>query len=334
MDYLFISGQVQAQESRLLNVNRLDRMIGATSPEAAFRVMSELQYAEYLDEKTSAKNFDAVITQGLLETKAMLINGTENSPGLSFCWLQFDLNNLKRALKRKFIEDKKDIGDFTEANGFSDLGRWDAETLQSIVFDQKPIGGIEPAFFEVIDKAEDILAKHDKSFRFIEYALDQAYFKVLSDIRDGWYEYFLSDLLALRADQTNFRNLARSVLVLKEKVLPEAWIPFGNFSYQEAASIETVEDFVAWSGKSTFGDMVKNMKEEANSENLLIIEKNLDKAYQQFLDASVMGEVTSIKIPFVYFEKRLQNARLLKFIMFAKFHGLSPEEIYKTLEKF
>ncbi len=333
MSNLFIAGQIRAQEAKLLNLNRLDRMIGADSPEAAFRVMSELQYAEYLDDKTTSENFETVIQQGLLETKELLMAGTENNQVLRFIWLRFDINNIKRALKLKLLKGLSAIDDFTQANGFSNLGKWGQEKLESIVFQNK-FTDIETPLQRAIQEASTLYEKKGKQFQFVEYALDQAYFSILKQIVDTVGTPFASRLFTLLVDQTNFKNIARSVLIRREKVEKEVWIPFGNLYYGEVADIERVSDFIKWAEKTPFSSIVENFTEGENTENLVMLEKYLDKQYQSFLENSVLGEIDTIQIPFVYMEKRLQNSRLLKFIMFAKFHGLTPDEIYKTVEKF
>lgn len=337
MDYSFISGQVRAQESRLLTLNRLDRMIGAKTPEEAFQVMSELSYADLLEEGTRPQNFEKIIQRGLWETKHMLMSSAENDPGLNFIWLRFDLNNLKRALKLSLLTEEKTIENFSQANGFSNLGNLDQKAIETIVMKKKATGGISDELFAAVLTAETTLAKNDNEFRFVEYALDQAYFSTLYNATEETSLYgdsFLADLFAFLADMTNFRSLARSVFVIGEKVPEQAWIPFGNMSYAQAQKIENMGEFTKWAEATIFARAVADLEEAKESENLTAIEKYLDRTYQEFLDNAVLGEVASVQIPFTYMEKRLQNSRLLKFIMFAKFHGLSPDEIYKIVEKF
>ncbi len=334
MDYSFISGQIRAQESKLLNVNRLDRMIGANTPEDAFRVLSELQYSEFLDENASAQSFDSIISYGLVETKEMIEKGVEENSGLLFIWLRFDINNFKRALKRKLLEGKTSLGEFTQENGYSSLGTIGEEGVEKIVFKGQLLEGIDEEFLEVVSRAQEILDKNNNEFRFVEYALDQVYFQVLNSFSKKSYSTFLKDLFSYMAQSTNFRNLARSVFILEEKIPKETWIPFGKLSYLDVEKTENFSDFIKVTERTNFSGVAEDLSESNGVENLVIIEKYLDKCYQNFLDESVLGEIASIQIPFVYFEKRLQNSRLLKFVMFAKFNGLSSKEIYKTLEKF
>ncbi len=331
MDYLFISGQIRAQESKLLNVNRLDRMIGADSPEAAFRVLSELQYSEVLDEGASSQSFDKVITKGLVETKDMIERSVSEKSGLFFIWLRFDINNIKRALKEKFLERQKELTEYTQDKGYSLLGTISKKELEQLVFKNKNLEGVDKRLIKIIKSADSILEQHDNEFRFVEYALDQAYFQILNSFKKSG---FLKKLFFYLVESSNFRNFSRTFFVSKDDLPKEAWISFGDFSYSDIKKIKTFSDFIEFTKRTRFREVGEDLTEENDTTNLIIIEKYLDKCYRQFLEESTLGEISSVAIPFAYFEKRLQNSRLLKFIMFAKFNGMSSKEIYKTLEKF
>ena len=340
---LFLSGQLQARETNLLNINRLDRMIGAKTAEDAFRVMVELQYSEYFDENTKPQSFAKIIEKGLLETKNMIVEATKNHKALQFLWRRFDLNNLKRAYKIKFFEKKDFIENFTEENGFDFLGNLTKEDLENIVFKNKKSGDLPEEFTSVCFNVDNILDENEDDqnsslesrFRNLEFALDNAHFNYLYKVAKKQKDHFLKELFKFIVDSVNFRTLARFVLIFEKKLQNKAWINHGNFLNSETKDIQTFEDLEIWAKKTHFNSVLDKIKKDDSAEEKIIkIEKGIDKLYREIVENSVMGEIASIQIPIRYFEKRLQNARLLKFIMFAKFHGLSPDNIYKSLEHF
>ncbi len=334
-DLSFTCGQVRALESKLLDVNRLDRMIGATSPEEAFRVLVELQYSEYFDDSTSVKDFARIIEQGLQETKQLLINGTQNHLGLSMLWQKFDLNNLKRGLKIKHKENAEKFGSFSEENGFSTRGELGSTELEAIIFENRFPDNLATEYQTVLSNTETILQNHEGAFRYVEFALDLAYFEIAQRITTTTKCNFLKEVYLFGIDSTNYRNLARSILIGEEKLPPEAWVDGGCFFYDD---IEKIEEFLVlkkYALTARFGDYIQALEENTEPEiNMLQIEQTINKAYFDLLNNSVLGEVTGISIPYVYFEKRLQNARMIKFVMYAKFHGLSPQKILETLKHF
>lgn len=338
-DLSFVCGQVRAQESKLFTVNHLDRMIGAKNLNDAFTVFVELNYAEYIDESTQAYEFGKIIDQGLLETKQLLMSGSDAAQALNFLWYRFDLNNLKRVLKLKFKEGATSIEDFSEENGFSLLGALSKQALEALVFKGDVLDGFPEAFTSVVLNAEDVLESHEQSFRFLEFALDQAYFLALANQLEYSASYYGSDeflgrLQILMIDLANFRSIARSVLVAKETLPEEAWILGGSLFYAEVADFSTFSDLQKWGKNTRFESCFEDINDGGDDMDMLsFLEKRLDVFYVSFLDDASLGEVASIQVPLVYFERRLQNARLLKFVMFAKSHGLSPEKIYEALEK-
>jgi len=213
-DLLFVCGRIRAQESKLLNINKLDRMIGAETPEDAFRVFTELQYAEYIDESTTAKDFAKVITQGLLETKKLVTDG--RSETLEFIWMPLDINNIKRALKLKIYKKANEITDFSSNNGFSSLGDLSKEEVEKLVLNLNDESEYYSEIIEVLSNVNVILNKNNQEFRFVEYALDKACFKVLSK---RTLSDFSKNLLTFLIDSTNIRNLARSIYIRNESLL-------------------------------------------------------------------------------------------------------------------
>jgi V/A-type H+/Na+-transporting ATPase subunit C len=329
--FLFVNGQIRALESKLLTPERLDRMVGAGTPEDAFRVLVELQYAQYFDEAVKPQDFSAIIEQGLRETKDLVVKGTDNCGGLHFIWKRFDLNNLKRAYKLKLLENKEELGDFTEENGFCDLGEISATELEKIVFVNEVSETLPKEYAKAIENVESVY-ESTESFRSVEALLDQAHFAFLSRITTG--STFLKKLFNLTVDATNFRTLFRSVLILEEPLNEDTFIPYGSFDWEAVSKISTAEGLWKWAQDARFYDLLKTFKEtDTNEDKVLIIEKALDGIMNDFLHDAQFGAIDSIQVPLAYFERRLQNAKMIKFIMFAKFHGLDSETIYKTLKE-
>jgi vacuolar-type H+-ATPase subunit C/Vma6 len=333
-DFSFLSGAVRAQESKLLTVNRLDRMIGAATPEDAFRVMVELSYAHYVDESTQSEDFSKIIERGLLETKHLIRQGAANDECLQFLWRRFDVNNFKRAFKAKLLEGASELGGFTESQGYSLLGDFGSEALQEIVFEGKMNEAVPESFAKVINQITTIYEAHN-SFRDVEFAFDQAHLDSLSEISNRSKNTFCQDLFNFIVDSANFRALARSVLLLKEPVPTQAWSKHGTLYLSDAQVIEDYAALEKFAARKDFGVVFVDIEEtDTSAQKLVKIERGVDKLFARFMKENVQGEVASIQIPMHYFEQRLQNARLLKFVMFSKFHGLEPEEIYKALKHF
>jgi vacuolar-type H+-ATPase subunit C/Vma6 len=330
-EFLFLCGVIRALQSKLLTISQLDRMIGAKSPAEAFRVLVELQYAKYFDESTKPEDFHRVIRQGILETKQLIQDGTDNDPAFEFVWRELDLNSLKRALKIRLVEGGTEIGDFTEENGFSDYGELTKSDLEAIVFRGENFEKLPPEYVSVVQDTPALFEKNN-AFQDIEFALDRAHFDFLDRVAKKRGHPFLRSMLEFQADATNVRALARAVLIHEMRLPENGFVPHGTFKFAAVEKIENQEQLLKFLSSTRFASMISKIKPDADAEMVLLqIGRGIDKEFETFLKDAESGEIGSIQIPIVYLERRLQNARRLKFIMFSKFYGLAPEKIYETL---
>ncbi len=332
-DYLFLTGRIRVLESKLLNINRLDRMLVAKTPDDAFRVLVELQYCEYFDEKTKAKDFSVMIETGLYETKKMLTAEGEKAIPFQFLWRRFDINNLKRAFKLRFI-DKVDIPfEFTEENGFSNLGILTSEKIQKLIWQDNEETRVTLYFSEAVIEAKKIWNKNN-DIKEVERLFDKYLFESLFILNSKLKNQFLHEVLEFWIDSTNFRTLARKIIILKDQLSNEDWLSGGNYSFSNIKNINNFTKFLNWAKHSKFSTITKNISENNPTEAIWQIEKRIDRKYYDFLEDWTQGEIGSLQIPFAYFEKRLQNARFIRFIMSAKFRGMSEDFIRKELIHF
>lgn len=333
-DFLFVNGQVKVLESRLLDQNRLERMVGAASAEDAFRVMVELQYAEYFDDTTKPQDFGKVIEQGLSETKELIQSGGNNHPGYDIFFAQFDLNNLKQALHQKLVEHKGILtaDDITEDNGFSALTNLSLEDLNNTVFANKAPESVPVPFLKAVSEAEKTLEDYEH-FRFVEYSLDKAYAQYIFELSKKSNDSFLKAFAQKMIDSMNFRALARSISLHKEALPVEAFLEGGSLTVNDLRRIESLKDVAREVSSTDFYTSAEILlSDESESEKIQAFEQALDQQIQQFLEEAASDDMQSIAVSMNYFERRLRDARHLRFIMYSKFHGLDSDFIFKTLK--
>ena len=333
-EFLFLCGQIRAMEARLLTRAQIDRMVGAKSPEESFRILAELQYADDFDDSTRPKDFFKIIRQGLLETKKLIMDGTQNDSSFEFIWKEYDLSNLKRAFKLKFIDGATELGAFSESDGFAFLGSLSAEEIDAAVFHGK-IELLPIEYRTALTDAERVF-KETKSFRSIEFIFDGAHFDFLDRIVKEQGMPILKKLLQTRVDGTNLRSAARCVLIWEEKLSAEAILPHGTVPAEALMKVDSLESL-----KSTFKlhpffeRFEKTLEEDLSSEDLLIhLERQMHDAGIEWLSELESGDIGTFIVPMTYLQKRIRNASQIRFIMSAKFYNIEPEKIYETLKHF
>lgn len=334
-DYLFLAGQIRALESKLLSSAQIERMVGAADPLGAFRVFTELQYAEYLDQEVKPEQFGIIIDKGLQETKQLITKGTDNAPELQVIWKEFDLNNIKRALKQVLIEEKTTLENFSEENGYSLLGDISQEDLDAVIFQEEEAELFPQEYVSVIRQAKE-LYEDAGNFRVVEFALDAIHFEYLMHLAKASKSTFLKKYIQLKADLVNTKTLVRLFSSEQEAetsyFLSHGKIPVKAFleTTEKKSLVDLLEKYEYFSLAESFKTCFEKYEDEA--ELILNIERVIASYYETFLIESEEGVLGTVEIPMVYFLKRVKNARVLKFIMFSKLYGLAPEQIYRTLK--
>ncbi len=333
-EFLFLCGRIRALEAKLLTHAQIDRMIGAKSPEEAFRVLTELQYAEEFDEATRPQDFFKIIRRGLTETKAMITSGTDNDSAFEFIWKEYDLSNIKRALKLKLLDGVTELGDFSESDGFAFLGSLTSEEIERSVF-QNETEILPHEYRKALIEAHQVFEK-TKSFRAIEFILDNAHFDFLKRIAGSHRMPILKELLHLRVDATNLSSAARCVLIWDEKLPMEAILPHGTIPAELLASIDSLESLKnAFKAHPFFTRFEDSLAKELTPEELLVhLERQMHNAGIEWLSERESGDIGTFIVPMTYFQKRIRNASRIRFVMAAKFYGIEPEKIYETLKHF
>ncbi len=333
-EFLFLCGRIRALEAKLLSHAQIDRMIGAKTPEDAFRVLTELQYAEEFDEATRPKDFFKIIRKGLLETKTMITSGTENDPAFEFVWKEYDLSNLKRALKLKLLDGANEFGTFSESDGFAFLGSLNAQEIEAAIFHGET-KALPREYRAALIEAEAHFAE-TKSFRDIEFILDRAHFDFLKRVAGSHRMPILKELLELRADGTNLRSAARCIFIWKESLPEGALLPHGILDTEMLMAIESLDDLKkAFKAHPFFERFEKLFTKDIDPTELLIqLERQINNATIEWLSERESGDIGSIIVPMTYLQKRIRNASRLRFVMAAKFYNIEPEKIYETLKHF
>ncbi len=327
----FVVGRVSAQEAKLLVQSQLDRMIGAKNSEEAFKILLELQYSELIDEEVEVKDFYNIIRQGLFETKSMILDGVGDSEIFNFYWAQFDVNNIKKALKLKLIEGETEIKDFTEEAGFSSLGSLHQDDLETVIFKEHEVENLDKKIMKVV-KASDEIFKAG-SFLDVELALDKALAKYIKSLKKKTLDPFFHKLVDLWIQGVNIRNLSRSVLVRKTSVDSRNWIESEDNTFYSVKNIKSVEDLSSYLSTKGLSELAMKLDEKDIAKSMYAVEKALSQEHENFIKWEAVGGSSDVASLMGYFEKRMSNAQKLKLVMYCKFNDFKSEKIYELLEQ-
>ena len=323
---LFLSGQISVMETKLLSPSQLDRMIGAKSTDDAFAVLAELQYAAYFDEALRASSFTKVLGQGLKETRDFLNESLDHPNHRMMLWLKYDLNNLKRAAKDRFLFGEESLNDFTEDNGYIPLGNLDLAELQSVIYD----GASHPLLPESLVEAIRAFGEQEgNAIRDLDEALDEAYLQAFAKLSRNLGEGLQSYAKA-QIDLYNLRRVLRSVTTLGSSDTP--WTKGGTLDADDFSGASDVESFAQSLGRTPYTSLLQPFAAQAPVEQQLHqFETLCDRELEDLLkDLGATND--GLAKALYYFDRRWHNARMIKVVMFGKFYNLEPVVIEEKLK--
>jgi len=218
--YLALTAMLRAREAKMLDRDRMERMLSAPSSADAAKMLVDCGYEDMSG--LDAKMLDAVLNahkQEIFEE----INRMSPEPELVDIFrLRYDYHNAKVVIKS--------AGAGVNAEYlYSDNGRVEAEALaQAYVEDN--YSDIPAALAEAVAEAKAMLAKTGNP-QMADFILDRAYFAELSAMAQTQGNKFLVDYVKLMIDSANLRTVVRTVRMEKgADFMLQALIEGGNAS--------------------------------------------------------------------------------------------------------
>ncbi len=286
-DYLFLSTMLRAREAKMLNRNRIQRMVDAQSFADAAKLLSECGY-----EDMSGMNA-MEIHEALVKHRADVFDELERiipeSAILDAFRLKYDYHNAKVIIKAS-------SADVDGAYLLSESGRIPAMVL-SEAFNNDEFRFIPKRLGEAMIEARSIIRRTENP-QLADFALDKAYYAELIEKSQELSTSYLLEYARLSIDITNLDAIVRTLRLKRDfEFIKPALITGGNHDAERIAkaalSGEGLAEFYAGS--------------------------ELEKAAQLGEDAAKGGEFTVFEL---YCEKVEAG-----FFGEAKYEGFGPQAV-------
>ena len=225
-DYLYITARIRSLECKLLNRERMERMLEAHSDEEALKVLLECGYPE--TPGPASEDLERVLMKEQVRVFAFLEAVTPQHALIDVFRVKYDYHNLKAVLKSGAMS--------LEAEPLMiNSGRIKPEPLMEMIW-QDDTKGMPPIMREAGNEARDILA-HTGDPQQSDMVLDRAYFKEMLDIAAASQSEFLKGYVRLFIDVTNLGTLVRSLRTGREaEFLNAALIDGGGYDKERLIS--------------------------------------------------------------------------------------------------
>lgn len=218
LDYLTISARIHAMENRLLNQERMDRMIEAKDVNDAAKVLTECGYGDMGE--VTAQAMEEMLSGAQADLFHDLSTAVGNQALLDVFRCKYDYHNAKVLVKGEALRQSQEAllvggGRYAPARLAEDYGRED-------------LRGCSDVFRRGVTRARETLGATGDP-QMADFILDRAYFEELIQLGKASGSKFVEGFVALSIDVANLRSCVRASRLGKGmEFLQQVLVPGGN----------------------------------------------------------------------------------------------------------
>lgn len=322
-DYAYAVGLIRAKEIKLLDNDRLNRMIEAPDAAEAFKVLTEAEYGYGNVENFYA--FEQVLAEEMKKTYALLSEIAPVPEVVEAFKRKYDYFNIKVLLKAEFSgQEPPQI--------LMDTGVFAIEQIKRIIR-ERDYGELSPIMIQAITDTYDAFSRM-RDPQAVDLIIDKAsYAQFVNDLNE-FDTPFLHELARIIIDTTNIKMYVRA------RSLNKSWDFIGKLLLKGGEISEefyftgfdkSIESFVDDLSSTKYGDTVKRGWEMYTAKkNISGLEKLLDDFLMRFIRRSKL--ITMGVEPFIaYLFAKDTEIRNVRIIMTGKINRLNDDLIRERL---
>ena len=199
-DYLALTAMLRAREAKMLDRDRMDRMLAAPSYADAAKLLTDCGYEDM--SAMDAKGVDAVLSAHREEAYDEISRMSPQPELVDAFRLKYDYHNAKVVIKAAGMG----------TNGehlFSGAGRVNGEAIASACAEDN-FGALPAALAKAVQEAKSVLAKTGNP-QLADFILDQAYFAEMAALAEQVGSKYLKGYVKVLIDAANLRTAVRTV---------------------------------------------------------------------------------------------------------------------------
>lgn len=332
INYAFLNTLIRAKESRVLTEGEMERMIEAKNPSEAYKVLNDLDYADFFGEDDRPEDFQMVIDAGLKETKDLIQKNAPYQEVPKLIWAKYDFHNLKVLLKAK-IQEKP----LAEVNAvLSEMGEEKIETLLSLI-EKSPVDNSLPGILVKEKFINTAITEAIEAYRqtedpiLIDAAVDRSYFAFLQNQISKLKTTFLNDYFHLLVDLNNIQIYLRVLSIEKKEFFPKLFITGGTLSSNFFSG--DLSEFKERLALTQYGEkLAQALKVYEEEKSFTQLEKDSDlMIHNHMLGARYIP--FGPEPMFAFFWIKENNAQIIRTIMVNKLNKIEPAQIRKKIKK-
>ncbi len=293
---------LRAREPKLLNNDRAERMLDASSFEECAKLLTDCGYGDM--SQMSAKEIEAELAGHRRDVFAEMDNLCPDEELVDVFRIKYDYHNVKAIIKAEAMN-------LDAERLLSDSGRIAPEQLLTI-YNEDRCTELPKMLAEAVEEAKSTLARTSNP-QLADFVLDKAYFAELREEAKRLGSRFLEGYVAVLIDSANLKSAVRTLRMGKPADFLEAvLIPGGNVDADRISAAGDAESIAALFAHSGFDKAAGLGAEAAAGGNMTEFELACDNAVNSYLRgaklvsygpeavlayiAAVEGEITAVRM--------------------------------------
>ncbi len=324
--YLYLSANIRAQETRMIGMQALQKMIAAASAEEAYKTVTDAGIGADVD----YKDFESALTQELASTYERLEKAAPNPHIFRIFRLKYDGHNLKTLIKAQAAGK-----DGADAEGLLiPLGTVEEKVLRNGLRDGN-FGTLLPILADAAIKARDSLARLNDP-QLVDVIIDRAVLEGMSELAKPYKSKFLTKLVNATIDIANIRSFVRIKRIGQEmNFLKEVLAQGGSIPVEKYCDLflKSFDDFFEMLNTTPYGAALADSYDAIKNRGTL---SNFEKLCDNYM-VSVLKE--SRFVPFgiepvlSYLLAKENEVQAVRIVMASKIAGVAPEKITERLRE-
>lgn len=320
-EYLFLSANLRALETRMIGQQALAKMISANTAEEAYKTVTDAGIGTDYD----YKDFEKALNQELESTYRKLEQSVPSPEMFDIFRYKYDGHNLKTLVKAQATG-----GDPQEL--MIPLGNVPPATLAG-EYKEENLTSVAPKLAQAALKAKESLAKTSDP-QMVDVIIDRAVLEVMVDKAKQYQSPFLHTLVDAYIDIANIRSFIRIKRIGKELAfLKEVIAQGGSIPAQRYFELylKSFDDFFEMLSSTPYGDFLEPAWEAIKSKGTL-------SAFEKLCDNYTVSLIKRSRfIPFgvepvlSYLLGKENEVQAVRIVMASKIAGVPPEKISERL---
>ena len=323
LDYLTISARIHAMETRLLNAERVERMIEARELTEAAKVLTECGYEDL--GQVTAQGIEEMLSKAQTDLFHDLSTAVGNRALLDVFRCTYDYHNAKVLVKGEALGVNQESllvggGRYAPARLAEDYGRED-------------LRGYAEIFRRGIARARETLGATGDP-QLADFILDRACFEELTDLAKKSDSKFVQEYVALSIDVANLRSCVRAARLnkggefLQQVLVPGGTVPLRTLALAKGEELGNVFRSGPLAHAAALGAAVSAPGSGALTE----FERECDDAVMDYLSAA--RRVAFGEQPIVgYLYARQAEMTAIRTILSGRMAGLDGDTIRQRLRR-